>query len=987
MQTLWARVAQTPCCCKNASSFSSAAAVARRTSTAPIRRRLGADDVFAAFFSTVAFASAVADGNRKDAKKEEWTRVIRDARRELASLKAEQRRRISNIAAAAPFEPTPPHEEIIVPLQREWEDAFEWGDKEMRDRRALGLEDWQGIPMEVLRKASQDEIKNCLNHHIHHFPKFRGAQGSDVWNTATWTYHIKKNKTLEWSIAHLALDLMSHVPEDQPETSCNAEETTKEVMSQLTMSGINDIDSKRDYIKDRLRDLSRRNAKEVGDEYFHRFESPELPRYSLSQDDDADCAHQLNAKLHSLFDQPTAAEARQMNYILPRICYYLLTSNASPSIHTYNLLISEFAGQRRDDLISHLIRSMNRTHVRPNEITLAETLRHYVRTNDRFRFDRFIQRMEGLDQGLGEAHPQIDVPDILKFQYRVRVFSLSPNRWSTLRYQELSDLDESGLQGLKEQSRVKVYEKSRRNPEVYQALIQGALFFGEPLEAVRGYRAMLSEGWEPDQEIHLSILHHCRVDQDWAAGLVVWRRLQMLDEPIDERGFLLMLQLCQKCNKHEHTVNILQYGISKGVLPSTVLEMGWPHFKAHQDANDIPDSLDEAKSIEKLKEGLRVLIPRSRAKFSGQRVDLDRMRSMADHIRRSLVRPSFGTAALLHQARVRIALLEKAHLRIAENHRLHEFDAILGVSNRQISGLVSELRDLQFSINLREIESIVPTKLSTIANWLEDSKKTVKDTMYSLAVMDLEDRVTTIGLYIRKSQTRLVTLQRETLSKHFHKLWLQATDLHYQMKEIHSAVFQHVIDYFVELIKKQEAQMSFVSQQIRATSMEIESLLGTKDKKVLHARNIELFGACGEFCGPRKFRLRYHGGGPPKGVQRAGGSDSKTGTSNIPTEGSKSKSSRAEAARSANSKAQPVDQSQRQLDMQKAPVRTDGQFVGQRRLDLRDRREPFKPDPGITTADYEIGVRAGQGWRQPPLGMSVIGSLPEPVSVYQMEHG
>ncbi|KAI4251845.1 MAG: hypothetical protein L6R42_008211, partial [Xanthoria sp. 1 TBL-2021] len=156
MQTLWARVVRSPCSCNCSSCFSSAAtvsrgAVARRAGTGPIRRRLGADDVFAAFFSTVAFASAVADGNRKDAKKEEWARVIRDARRDLTSLKAEQRRRLSNLANTAPLASTAEHEEPAAVEKHSWTEVFHWGDREMRDRRALGFQDWQGIPLDVLR--------------------------------------------------------------------------------------------------------------------------------------------------------------------------------------------------------------------------------------------------------------------------------------------------------------------------------------------------------------------------------------------------------------------------------------------------------------------------------------------------------------------------------------------------------------------------------------------------------------------------------------------------------------------------------------------------------------------------------------------------------------------------------------------------------------------------------------------------------------------
>ncbi|KAL8669538.1 MAG: hypothetical protein Q9168_005870 [Polycauliona sp. 1 TL-2023] len=798
MQTLWARVAQSSCSsCSLSSCSSSIATVTRRTATVPIRRRLGADDVFAAFFSTVAFASAVADTNRKDAKKEEWTRVIRDARRELTSMKAEQRRRISNIAHSPPFAPVASDGTKTVATEREWGEAFEWGDRDIQDRKALGLEDWQGIPMDVLRGASRDEIQHCLRRHPNHFPKFRGFQGSAVWSTTTWAYHIKKKKTLEWSIAHLALDLMSSIPQGQPESSPNDQETIQKVMTQLAIADATETDSRREHIQNKLRDLTRPSFKETQDGYFHRFPSPRWPNYSISQDDDSDSVHRLNAKLHSLFSHNPGQESHQSSYILPRICYYLLTSNAAPSIHTYNILISEFAGMGRDDLIHNLIGSMNRTHVRPNEITLAETLRHYIRMDDHFRFDRYVKRMDGFDQGLGEAHPYLEIPNLFRFQYRVRVCPLASSDQRPIEeYHELSDLDVSELQALREHNDVKVYEKSRRNLDVYHALIQGALFFHGPSEAIRQYRAMTSEGWEPSQEVLLSLLHHCRLNLEWEAGLVVWRRLQTLDEPLDERGFLLMLQLCQKCNRHEHIPDLLRHGTSQGALPSTVLEMEWQDIKTDPDKNYTTHSLNEAKSIEDLKDGLRVLIPKSRVKFSGLGGDLDSMRSMVNRIRRSLSQPDFGTINLLNQARIRIALLDKAQIQNAENHQYCKFHAMLRNSNSYVSHFLSELQDVRYSINVRELESQVLCQLSTFAQWLQETNDTIKNIVFSSSVRDLEDRVDTIGLYVEKSRTRVIRLNRRTISKQFHKLWLQAEDLRGQMKKIQRAISQSAAAYF-----------------------------------------------------------------------------------------------------------------------------------------------------------------------------------------------
>lgn len=121
MQTLWTRVGQSHCLCRHLST----AALARPSTTAPVRRRLGLDDVFAAFFSTVAFASAVADGNRKTARKEEWVRVIKEAKRELHVLQADQERRISNLEHAGQPSPGTDEREIHNTQPQSWQDVLD----------------------------------------------------------------------------------------------------------------------------------------------------------------------------------------------------------------------------------------------------------------------------------------------------------------------------------------------------------------------------------------------------------------------------------------------------------------------------------------------------------------------------------------------------------------------------------------------------------------------------------------------------------------------------------------------------------------------------------------------------------------------------------------------------------------------------------------------------------------------------------------------
>ena len=970
MQTLWARVASSACSCSCSSCFSSAATVARRTASAPIRRRLGADDVFAAFFSTVAFASAVADGNRKEAKKEEWARVIEDARRDLTNAKAEQRRRISNIASTAPLAPTTPHEETAEGKNQSWTEVLNWGERELQDRKTLGFQDWQGIPLDVLRNASPMEIRQFLKHWSHHFPRFKGSHGSEVWSTVTWPSHIKKMKIHEWSIAHLALDLMSFVPEGQPWSLPNDHGKAEEVMSQLSVATTSELDSERMHIQNLLKKLARHKVGQ--DRYFYQFESPPLPSYNSEKTDCACSVDQLNAKLHSLFSHTTDPESRPITHILPRICYYLLTSNSPPSIHTYNLLMSEFAGAGRDDLIYHLIASMNRTHMRPNEITLAETLRHFVRISDRYRFDRYIQRMEGLDDGLGEAHPRLPIPKLLKFQYRVRVNRYFPNQPVIPEYHELSDLTESDLRKFQQETKVLVYEKPRRNLEVHHALIQGALFFHGTSNAIKHYCAMISEGWAPDQEILLSILQSCRVDMDWKAGYAVWGRLQRLDQPLDERGFLLMLQLCHTCGRHEHIQEILCSGVSQGVLLPTVLEMGWQDTERHQEGKDMIKSFNEIKRIANLKEHLQNLLQKPRADFSGLRYDGDCLRTIAKRIEQSLPEPSPATLALLHNAR----------MCVTTSQHFIRMDAMLRNSDKDIHRLLSDFHDVRFSIDLRKIEARVLCKLSTITQFLEETK----NVLLSMRIRKLGNCVAATGLSVEHLKTQMISLNARILSKYLYRLRLQASDIRSNIKAIQEEMSRYVVGYFETLVRTLHAQMAFESAEIRATSYELEKHVRPADKGVLRIRSLDLFGARGEFRIRGKFRIRYPPRIRPLGrkqevMSKSKENDNRTGPTDVSLVKSGSKHGEASVVEDTGARTLLKSQDPIQIQTQKSRgVRSE------QSRNLQYARLPVMSDQRLITTGSEMRVRAGERWRQPPSSMSLISRPPDPVTVYEAEH-
>ncbi|KAL8731158.1 MAG: hypothetical protein Q9166_003565 [cf. Caloplaca sp. 2 TL-2023] len=951
MQTLWARVAQSRGSCNYSSGFSSAAAINRRTASAPIRRRLGLDDICAAFFSTVAFASAVADSNRKAAKKEEWTKVIGEAKCHLIALKTEQERHISTLRQTTPPIISIDSEESGSKAEGQtWQDVLNWDQGEIYERKALGFEDWQGIPLSVLRNASGVQIWDFLKYHAHHFPRFKGVNGPEVWNTVTWPLHIKKLKTLEWSIARLALDLMSHTSRDHPWCFPLDQGTAEVVMSELSVVTTNEIHSRRDYILSQLYTLE--HTKECA-EYYHNFESPTLPRYCASRAQDPDGADQLNANLHALFEIRSHRDSADISQLLPKICYYLLTSDSPPSIHTYNLLMSEFAGAGRDDLIPCLLASMYRSHMRPNEVTLAETLRHYIRTRDCPRFDRHVQRMDGFDVGIAEAHPHLDIPELLKFRYRARVVRCDSEEQFVYEYHHYSDLTESDIVALKQEAKLKVYEKPRYNLEVHHALIQGALVFHGTSEGIKHYRTMIDEGWEPDQEILLSILHHCTVDLDWEAGISVWRRLQTLTTPIEDRGFVLMLQLCQECNKYDIVQEILHIGVRQGVLPPTLMEMDWREPELHEQVLDPAKALDVAKDICILKQGLQGLLQESRAGGDDSRGISDRIKLIANQIERSLRRPTLQTVALLHEA----------HVDYTGEQPSTEIDTILRNSDRDILALVNELQDVQFCISVGKLQTQVHTELSTFTRWLQKSESNA----FSIRLSILEDQFQGISTaatrFMEKSRTWLIRINTWILLVKFHAL-------HKQMGDVQKEVSQFVVPYLVGIVQTMQTRGGDVSSMIHATSRQIQEIIDKINGSMVILKNA---GVTRMLSSREKYRLkvsaryqRLSKGSPSKKAPRIGELPSKVNDADMK-----------------EPKARNIDELQNQL-----PFQSQGRWELQSRLAriFQNAPEPLLSEQEAVADVCKMAKKRSQGWRDAPSGLDLTQSRSSPLSAHELDH-
>ena len=101
MQTLWTRALQVKSTCRCPSCLSPHTGRLRRVNTTPFSRRLRPGDVFTVFYSSVLATAAVADGLRKDVKREGLNNAISDERAQLQALAEEQELRLKALGTAS----------------------------------------------------------------------------------------------------------------------------------------------------------------------------------------------------------------------------------------------------------------------------------------------------------------------------------------------------------------------------------------------------------------------------------------------------------------------------------------------------------------------------------------------------------------------------------------------------------------------------------------------------------------------------------------------------------------------------------------------------------------------------------------------------------------------------------------------------------------------------------------------------------------------
>ena len=581
MQTIWARVAQSRGTCRCSSCLSFAAGIGRRSTTAAGVHRTRFGDAVTVFYSAMFATAAVVDSHKKDVRREAWDKAIAIAKDQLRELESQQQSRL----AALGF--TPDEDKKYQETSGEqWGDVFAWASQQWIRRKALGYEDWKGVPLRVIEGLSRSDIQNaqadsrialrlCGEYHA-------AAWEAELYN---WPLSPKKLRTIEWSVGKLVLRLLSQIPNDKlpAEDGMEAVEDSPFQRALQSKEGINRAISK---IDGKLWELQNHpQSSELPDS----FESPDYPRYAADGVNDANHPGSLNAMLRSILTAQVP-KGGQNNSMLQKICYNLLISTTPPNVDTYNQLLIKFCRQADEDIVSAILISMRESHIRPNEVTHSATLKFYTRVENRIAFSRYVRLMEGLDGGLALAHPYTKRLPITAGRYRY------PEEQENGFAQFAVGVDgasipisyESAKSSLPNES--KIVEKARMNRETYGTLIYGALVLFGKEKAMEAYRAMISEGWRANKQILTSILRHCCYVEDWLSGVMVWREMLGFPPHPNENAYTWMLRLCRRCEKQDEFEEVLKDATARGVLSSTVWELG-----AHIKTAKVNNLLENAK--------------------------------------------------------------------------------------------------------------------------------------------------------------------------------------------------------------------------------------------------------------------------------------------------------------------------------------------------------------------------------------------------------
>ena len=500
------------------------------------------------------------DGNFKETRRQDLDKSINQAKGELEALKETQHKRLQALSLATN------NAEIREESKGDhWAEVFKWEAEEKRRRVAFGFQDLKGLPLSILERITKQELDELLfedrqRERLEY--RLQPRNERELWRRepADQPLSDKKVKLLEWSIAKMVLKMLHCTANDSMSQDASSIEESPTGLPKVPRK--NDFSVELEVIQGRIRSLRNtpNNSREIA-----QSESPRFPRYITTQHGDRENSRSLNGSIQDAF-LSTKGKIRyeiletrkpRMESLIAKICYILLTSSMAPNVRTYNLLLFHLLRLEEYDLVRLVIDSIAEFYLRPNELTIHMILKFYRTVRDREGFLSYVDKMRGKNGGLALAHPHIKITVVNERHYK--------HSCRSVRYGKDEQLKGHVVNGVNG-SNNKIIEKARRNQEVFEQLIKGALEFCGKEKAVKFYRAMIEEGWEPNGTLLGCILKHCWRTLDWPTAELLWQRVMSRGTAMINKLYPVMLCVCLAHDQQHKYTEIRNHGLDRGLI-------------------------------------------------------------------------------------------------------------------------------------------------------------------------------------------------------------------------------------------------------------------------------------------------------------------------------------------------------------------------------------------------------------------------------------
>jgi hypothetical protein len=563
MQALWSRAARNQVTCRCIQCAPKTAALARGAGAVSIKGPWAFGTPTSTFFYTAIFAAGLAvDGKAKLNRNRAWETAfasLLEAAPAADDVEAEKELEKHQSGRSDPLEAEiqaielpdviPTDEESLsflrefVPLEQVWPDKIDWDYLHRVSSNELVEEDVSREPLEGDEVGLFTEDRWDLLSVDTRFPGVLPL----LWPANTgrelvrhhlppqswWSYDHVRKKALQkrhtWkklaiqevSMGMLAMSLLGparglSLPEDYRAQLAPA-------LRDHLQRGDLEISSLRQDLADQLFHIERLPA-EKEDAFtirrlVHSRVTAAKPHYS--QDNDGDFYHvcqKMNAAIKQTFSKvnKTSSET-EIAMGLGLIAHNIFVSSAPPDVQTFNILITGLKRWNLPRLLDEVILALDKCKIRPNELTCAQIIDHYVRSDQPYKFVKFVERMRGIGDALMLARPDINI-------------------------------NETGADRLVRASGSKVYQKVYPTPMVFNALVLGVLRFAGLERALQIYYDMKSDGWGLDVLGLTQLLVDCVRRADWDNGLYIWEEINSIKSQANlshmAKAYANMLSLC-----------------------------------------------------------------------------------------------------------------------------------------------------------------------------------------------------------------------------------------------------------------------------------------------------------------------------------------------------------------------------------------------------------------------------------------------------------